>query len=249
MLTRSIPWVLPALFSSVALSRWANADTIEPKASTSGSEPAAAPVDDSAFTSVEASLGLLTLPSADVCPTSPTECQQGETSLAFGIHSLYRTGAFGIGGGITWATTLRNNPARGADELERDHSRRYFLIEGIFRYVPIDIDPWKLWVSGTVGGVVVNDSWSVKADRDVYGDAAFVGPKASTLGTEGLALGLGLGSSYSLTENVALGAGVRYSFWVLPREPDVSPTGDLASLSGNVSSFDFSLTFAYRIPL
>lgn len=210
---------------------------------------AAAHESDRPYTQAEVSAGLLALPGAEVCPTSLGQCSQGEISLAVGIHNLYRYGPVGVGAGILWATTLRSDSALGAEVLERDHSRRYFIVEGALRYYGIRINSWELWAGTTLGMVVVNDSWSVKADREPATDTAFVGPRAATLGTEGLAAGLGVGTEWSFLHNWSFGANLRYSMWFLPDEREVSPTGDVASLSGRVDMFDVGLLLSYRIAL
>ena len=204
---------------------------------------------DRPYTMAEVSAGVFALPGAEVCPTSLDQCSRGETSLAIGIHNLYRYGAVGVGAGILWATTLRSDSAQGAEVLARDHSRRYFLIEGVFRYYGIQVNEWEFWAGGTLGMVVVNDSWSVEADRNPATDTAFVGPRAATVGTEGLAGGVGAGAEWSFFRNWSFGANLRYSMWFLPEIRERSPTGDLASLSGRVDMFDVGLLLAYRIAL
>lgn len=201
------------------------------------------------YTTAELGGGVLALPAAEVCPTSLDECDRGETSVAFGVRNIYRYSAFGIGAGIVFATTLRSDSARGNPDLERDHSRRYFLVEALFRYYALRSDPWEWWFGGTIGGVVVNDSWSVDADREPPEDTAFVGPRSTTIGTEGLALGIAAGGEWTFADNWAFGASARYSNWFLPSEPAFSPTGDVASLSGRVDMFDLILLLGYRIAL
>jgi hypothetical protein len=201
------------------------------------------------FAVAEAGIGLFTLPGADVCIASLDRCEQGETSLAVGIHNLYRYGRVGVGAGIIWATTLRSDSAKGVAELERDHSRRYFQMEAVFRYYAFETDTVDWWVGSTLGGVVVNDSWTVKDDREPYSDTAFVGPRAATVGTEGLASGLAFGGEWSFAENWSFGGLLRYSMWFLPDTPERSPTGDYASLKGRVDTFDLGLRLAYRIAL
>jgi hypothetical protein len=200
------------------------------------------------YTMFELGGGFLTLPAADVCP-SPDQCEQGETSIAVGLHNLYRYRDIAIGAGIQWATTLGAETAAGAPELERDHSRRYFLVEAQFRYYGIRASAWELWGGATLGGVVVNDSWSVKADREPYADTAFVGPRAATIGTEGLAAGVAIGAEWTFASNWSFGSQIRYSSWFLPSEPERLPTGDRASLQGRVDMIDFVLALAYRIAL
>lgn len=210
---------------------------------------AAARERDRPYTMFELGAGLLTLPAADVCPISLDSCEQGETSISMGAHNLYRHRNIGIGAGIQWANTLRAETARGAEEFDRDHSRRYFLVEAQFRYYGIRSNSWEWWAGVNIGGVVVSDSWSVKADREPETDTSFIGPRAASLGTEGLAAGFGVGAEWTVASNWSLGTQIRYSSWFLPDVPEQLPTGDLASLSGRVDMFDFGLTIAYRIAL
>jgi hypothetical protein len=209
------------------------------------------------FMMAELGAGLLTLPAADVCTRDVDDCDQGESSIGIGIQNLYRFDRFGVGAGILFATTLRGDKARGDKDLdgdgeldlERDHSRRYFLVEGQFRYYALRRGTWEFWLGGTFGPVIVNDSWSVKADREPYSDAATVGPRASTVGTEGLAAGIAIGAEWTFAENWSFGSMLRYSSWFLPSEPEKSPTGDIASLSGRVDMFIFGLAIAYRLAI
>ena len=101
----------------------------------------------------------------------------------------------------------------------------------------------------TLGGVVVSDSWSVLADREPYAQTALVGPRAATVGTEGLTAGVAAGFEWTFAKNWSWGMKLRYSSWFLPEERKLSPTVDVASLSGRVDMFDFSVAVAYRIAL
>jgi hypothetical protein len=207
------------------------------------------------YTMAEIQTGFLALPAAKVyfkpvtvCQ-SATDCGQGEYSLAFGFDNLYRFGSFAIGAGIQWATTVRSDAALGAPELEREHSRRYFLVQLQGRYYFIRFSTWDFWAGGLVGGVVVNDSWSVKADREPYADTDLIGPRAATLGTEGLSVGIGAGSEWSFAPNWSFGTKLLYSNWIFPQKPETSPAGDVASLSGRVDVFSVGFIIAYRIAL
>jgi hypothetical protein len=201
------------------------------------------------YTMAELSAGFLALPAAQVCLTSLTNCSRGEFSLALGIHNLYRYRAFGFGAGIEWATTVRSDSARGAAALERDHSRKYFLVEGLVRYYFVQRAALEWWGGATLGGVVVSDSWSVLADRSPYAETALVGPRAATVGTEGLTAGIAGGFEWSFARNWSWGMKLRYANWFLPEQRKLSPTLDVASLSGRVDMFDFGVAIAYRIAL
>jgi len=201
------------------------------------------------YTMVEVNGGSIALPAAKVCPTSLNDCKTGEISLALGIANLYAVGPYGFGASINWATTLRNDAASGDPSLERDHSRRYFLIETFFRYTFLQAKKYEFYVSGSLGGVGVNDSWTVKRDRQPLGSVQFIGPKANTIGSLGVAFGPGVGGSYIIVDNLSIGGALSYENWVLAFHPKTSPTGDVASLSGRLDAFHLSLTLAYRLPL
>ncbi|MFT3767344.1 MAG: hypothetical protein QM820_17735 [Minicystis sp.] len=222
--------------------------------------PAAARADDGAAAKredagtsslVELNTGFLLLPGALVCPQTidPATCKRGEFSLVFGIQNIWRWRDFGFGGGIQWATTLRSDAAQGDPSLERSHSRRYFLVEAQARYYFVNQKRWRGWAGVTIGGIVVNDSWTVKADREPYTDTAFVGPRAATLGTEGLALGLCIGGEWRFANDWSIGPSLRYSNWFLPDARKQSPTLDVASLGGRLDMIDVGLRIAYRIAL
>jgi hypothetical protein len=201
------------------------------------------------YTMVEVNAGVYALPAAKVCPTSLDQCQTGEVSLTLGLSNQYDFGPFGFGAMINWATTLRNDAARGAPELERDHSRRYFIIETFFRYTFVQKKKYEFWALGTLGGLGVSDSWTVKQDRSPPGGVQFIGPKSSTIGTLGVAFGPAVGGDYILIDNLSFGGTLGYENWILPFKPKTSPTGDVASLSGRLDVFHLGISLAYRLPL
>lgn len=217
--------------------------------SASARAAAAATERDRPHTMAELSTGLLTLPAAEVCPSSLNECNRGEASLALGLASIFRYERFGVGGSLRWATTLRNDAAPGAEALERDHSRRYFLAQALGRYYFHRSPSIEWWTGPSFGIVIINDSWSTKADRKPYADTAFVGPRAATIGTEGFSLGLAVGFAWNFATNWAFGTQLRYENWLLPGQRDFLPTHDQASLSGRLDTLDFGLSIAYRIAL
>jgi hypothetical protein len=202
-------------------------------------------------TLAEVSTGFLLLPGALVCPETldPATCKRGEFSFAIGLQNVYRLGNFGFGAGIQWATTLRTDAANGDPGLQREHSRSYFLVEGLFRYYFLRSRSWDFYAGGTVGLVVVNDSWSEEADRDPPTDTAFVGPRAATIGTEGLTLGICAAAEWSFLPNWSFGPSLRYANWFLPNTRQVSPTLDVASLAGRLDMIDVGVRLTYRIAL
>jgi hypothetical protein len=201
------------------------------------------------ITVVELDAGLLALPAAEVCFGSLENCSTGEISLSLGLRNFYQFGRFWIGGGIVWGTTLRSDDARGAPELEREHSRRYFLVEPHFRYSFIHTSIAEAWVGTSLGMVSVRDAWTVAAQRDPVSQVKFVAPEALVVGSEGVAVSVSAGGSYIFADNFSIGGRFRYGNWVLPGEPSTSTLGDLASLSGRVDVFELTTMLAYRLAL
>lgn len=194
-------------------------------------------------------VGLLALPVADVCPFEQTNCEPGETGLAFSLKALGEVYDFAFGAGITFAFGLRGSEAVDPDgSLGREHSRSYFMIEGLFRYFLPSVGDWHWWVGAGLGLAIVNDSWSTTEDRDPYDDTAFVGPRASTLSSEGLTVGGGVGGHWLFTEHWLFGTQLRYSNWILPSRAE-TPFGDSASLAGRIDVIEAGLTIGFRIPL
>ncbi|NUP05081.1 MAG: hypothetical protein HOW73_03355 [Polyangiaceae bacterium] len=201
------------------------------------------------YTVFEAGVGFVALPAAEVCPRSIDECSTGEISLGLGIRNLYEFGPFGIGASVIWATTLRNDDARGDPDLEREHGRRYFLVEALFRYAYVQTHTAEAWVGTGIGVVSIRDSWTVKADRDPVNEVKFVGPDSLIISTEGLSASIMAGGAWIFAENFSLGGLFRYGNWIMPFEPDTTPLGDVASLSGRIDVFELTTTLAYRLAL
>lgn len=197
----------------------------------------------------EVSAGFLALPAAEVCPRSLDECSTGEISLAFGLRNLYQFGPFALGAGILWATTLRNDDARGQVELEREHGRRYFLVEAQFRYSFLQTHNADAWVGTSLGGVMIRDAWTVLADREPVNEVKFVGPDSLTIATEGLSASVIAGGNWIFAQNFLLGGLFRYGNWILPFEADTTPLEDVASLSGRLDVFELALTLGVRLAL
>lgn len=217
--------------------------------SSSGQRASAARERGLPHTVVELNFGFLALPAATVCPTTVDDCSTGEISLALGLRNLYEFGPWSVGAGIIWATTLRSDDARGPAELEREHGRRYFLVEALMRYAFLQTDHAEAWVGGNFGLVSVRDSWTVLAARDPVNKVKFTGPDSGFIDTEGLTISVLAGGAWLFAQNFSLGGYFRYGNWILPFEPETSPFGDVASLSGRVDVFELSTTLAYRLAL
>lgn len=196
-------------------------------------------------------VALLSLPFAEVCPSTQAPCEPGETSVGLSLFTLGRVGNWGFGANITYAFGLRATEAAGAElpGLEREHARRYFLVEGHFRrYLP-PLGAWNWWVGPSLGAVIINDSWSTLADREPYSDTAIVGPRAVTLATEGFAFGASVGGHIRFLDFWILGTHFKYANWLLPSERAQTPVGDLASLAGRIDIFDVGVITGFHLPI
>jgi hypothetical protein len=214
--------------------------------------PVRADVDDSGRVKTHflVGLGLLALPAADVCPFVQADCEPGETGLAVSLATLGEVYDFAFGAGITLALGLKPSEAVDPDgTLEREHGRSYFLVEAQFHYFLPTFSKWNWWVGGSGGAAIVNDSWTTIEDREPYDDTSFVGPRAVTLATEGLALGIGAGGHWMVTEHWLFGTQLRYSNWFFPSEREVTPVGDSASLAGRIDVVEVGVFGGFRIPL
>jgi hypothetical protein len=192
----------------------------------------------------EFGVGLFSLPGAEVCITQLAGCSKGDTSLALSAWPLFRRGNFAAGAGLMLGvTSAKDAPHNDPPDVPRDHSRRYFSIEiTARRYVPLS-PRLEGWAGLTTGLGVVNDTFQSQTGLT---DRAVVGPRGLTLLTEGFTIGLGVGVAYAVSENWHFGGGARVSNWFLPGTPTRDPLGDLASLTGRVTTIDLGLTMAYR---
>jgi hypothetical protein len=197
----------------------------------------------------EAGVGWLTLPGADVCIDRKTGCSKGDTSLALELWQLYRQSTrFAFGAGILLALIPTTDaPQADPEGLERDHSRRYFTIEGMIRYYPYVGETVEWWFGGTGGLVVVSDRFVVSQHAE--DDRALLGPRGVTVRTEGGTIGIAGGPVLALAPHWSLGLTLRYGHWFLPNEPARDPLGSEASLTGRNTVFSAGATVAFRTEL
>jgi hypothetical protein len=196
----------------------------------------------------EAGVGWLTLPGADVCIERRTGCSKGDTSLALDLWQLYRQSSrFALGAGILLALIPTTDaPKQDPEGVERDHTRRYFTVEGMLRYYPYVGDTVEWWVGATGGLVVVSDRFVV---ADAEDDRALLGPRGVTVRTEGGTIGLAGGPVLALAPHWSLGLNLRYAHWFLPNEPARDPLGSEASLTGSNAVFSIGVSIAFRTAL
>ncbi len=197
----------------------------------------------------EFGVGWLTLPNAEVCVSrTGAGCSRGDTSLVLDAWQLFRLNlriAFGAGitlGLIPTTDAPREDPAG----IQRDHTRRYFTVEGTARYYFYVEETFEAWTGVNGGLVVVSDTFSTAEEQL---DRALVGPRGITIRTEGYSIGLGAGVAFQVAEHWSLGAGLRLGNWFLPSEPEVNPFGDEASLTGRNLMFSGGINVAYRTTL
>jgi hypothetical protein len=211
--------------------------------------PAGPPGEERLMGMAEFGLGWIVLPGAEVCvERTQAGCSRGDSSLELEAWQLFRVkGVFAVGAGITLGLTPTTDaPRQDPEGIERDHSRRYFTVEGTVRYYPYREETLEAWVGLTSGLVVVSDRFeATNGDQEIQ----LVGPQGVTIRTEGYTIGLAVGAAYVFAPNWAVGGAFRYGNWFLPAEPARDPLGDEASLVGRISVFGLGANIAYRVPL
>ena len=215
---------------------------------------------DRPHTVAELETGVIILPTAPISVanrggTTPFgRIGRGDATLQMGLHLVFRGGpdwALGVMAAFS-PLPISDSDYRNAYGLQRTHSRNYLYIALEGRYVPLRFGRFDIWTGLTVGGVVV-------ADRFVtVGEAvpAILGSRQLTVRSEGFALGIQVGATYSLTESLVVGITGRATRWFLPNaqgdpttDPSCSSIGDCPTLTGPIESFELGASIGYRIPL
>jgi hypothetical protein len=211
-----------------------------------GRPPAGARI-DRPFTVAQLGVGLLTLPAADVCLLGQA-CTKGDNSIQVDFWQLYRANRyFAIGAGASVAIKpVTDNPPRTGG-IDRTHTRSYFLVEGQARYYALRAETFEAWLGVTAGVVIVTDRYSIEGGETPR--AAIIGPRASTIRTEGAATGALLGAEWSFAPNWAVGFTARYMQWFLPVNAATTVFLDRATLTGQQSALNFGISCSYRIAL
>jgi hypothetical protein len=198
----------------------------------------------------ELGVGLLSLPGATLCVDSTGDCVKGDSSLLLEGWTLVRPMPYlALGAGLGLGTnTTDSHLARSSGGVPRLHGHGYFTAEAAGRWYSQPWGPFEPWLGGTAGLIVVNDSFSSTAETPTS-SAAFVGPRASTLSTEGLSLGLGAGVAYRLSARWSLATSMRGSMWVLPTRPARNAMGDESSLRGVNYAYMLVGALCYEVAL
>ncbi len=195
------------------------------------------------YGAVEFGVGVLALPDAEVCGGGQAGCERGDVSLEVDAWPLFRPSPlFAVGAGITLALTPTQDVPSTSTRFPREHSRRYFLVEGIGRYYFVYGRAAELWAGLSTGLVVVSDNFE---SRDAPSDLV-IGGNSANIATEGLSLGLATGVTLGISDALQLGGTLRVANWFLPSTPEVLAFGEEASLSGRVTMLNLALTLAYH---
>jgi hypothetical protein len=202
---------------------------------------------DRPHTLAQLGVGFLTLPGADVC-LKGQPCTKGDSSIELDFWQLYRADRhFAIGAGASVAIKPTTDNPQTEAGIDRSHTRSYFLVEGVGRYYALHFDTFEAWVGATVGGVIVSDRYAIEGGE--VPTAAIIGPRSSTLRTEGGTIGALLGAQWSFAPNWALGLNARYMRWFLPSEPATTVFLDRATLTSQQSVLAVGISCSYRIAL
>jgi hypothetical protein len=218
----------------------------EQSAGESGSQLAAGPDRDFShpYGAVEFGIGVLALPDAEVCGGQEVGCDRGDVSLEVDAWPLFRPSPwFAVGAGMTLALTPTQDVPQRDMMFPRDHSRRYFLVEGIGRYYFVYGRRVEFWAGLSTGLVVVSDNFRTQS---ALPGIALIGSDSANIATEGLSMGLAAGATFGVSPVLQIGGTLRLANWFLPSTPEVLALGDEASLSGRVTMINLAITVAYH---
>lgn len=220
----------PSVASAQTVGDPAGADGAVPP-SEEGDPPPSVP---RATLTTQVDVGLLALPFAKSQPFADAPEEPGEAGLGAGVHVLGRIGNLGFGAGFTYGLGFKTSEAPGNSPLAREHSRLYYLLDGVFRYYLPTMEGLTWWFAASAGVAVVNDTWTNLADRDPASPYHVVGLKKTTILSEGFMAGVELGAHHKFLDRWIVGGRVRYSNWILPGPREHTPFGDRASLGGEL---------------
>lgn len=210
-------------------------------------DAAAAPQLDNPYTVAEVGLGILTLPTTDICLTQPGTCTKGDTNPYAWIWMLYRaTNDFAVGAGTSLARPFSAESTQRTEEIERTHLREYMLIDITGRYYGLQLPNVEGWLGMTVGGAVISDQYKTNAETS---DAVILGPSGVVVRTEGVTAGIGAGVGWNFARNWTVEGSFRSAWWFLPSDRACGTTGDCATLSQDVAMFSLGVGVGYRISL
>jgi hypothetical protein len=196
------------------------------------------------YGAVEFGIGVLALPDAEVCGGPSVGCDRGDVSLEVDAWPLFRPSPwFAVGAGMTLALTPTQDVPQRATMFPRDHSRRYFLVEGIGRYYFAYGRDLEVWAGLSTGLVVVSDNFRTNAALPV---GMLIGSDSANIATEGFTLGLAAGATFGVSDVLQIGGTLRVGNWFLPSNPEVIAFEEEGSLSGRVTMINLALTVAYH---
>jgi hypothetical protein len=192
---------------------------------------------------VEFGIGVLALPDAKLCG-GEAGCDKGDISLEVDAWPLFRASPnFAVGAGMTLALIPMQDVPRQSTRFSREHSRRYFIAEGIGRYYFIHGPALEIWSGISAGLIVVSDNFRTRSNE---ANVPLVGSDSANIATEGLSLGLGTGVTFGVNPHLQVGATLRFANWYLPPDRQVIAFGEEASLSNRVTMLNLALTVAYH---
>lgn len=143
--------------------------------------------------------------------------------------------------------TLALTPTQDAPQqnmrFPREHTRRYFLVEGIGRYYFVHGRVLEAWSGISTGLVVVSDNFRTTGTGS---EMTIIGADNANIATEGLTLGGAAGVTFGVNQVLQLGATLRVANWFLPSTRERIAFGEAASLSDRVTMIHFAFTVAYH---
>lgn len=191
---------------------------------------------------IEFGVGVLALPDARLC--GGAGCDRGDISLEVDAWPIFRASPrFAVGAGITLALTPTQDVPRRITTFSRDHSRRYFMVEGVGRYYFAHGRALEVWGGASTGLVVVSDNFRTASSEPAF---TIIGANSANIATEGLSLGLAAGATFGVSDQLQVGGTLRFANWFLPSKQEVIAFEEEASLANRVTMINLALTVAYH---
>ncbi|HNS96422.1 MAG TPA: hypothetical protein PLJ27_14610 [Polyangiaceae bacterium] len=199
------------------------------------------------YTVAEFGVGILALPTTDICLAQPNTCTKGDLTPHGWIWMLYRASSeFVVGAGTSLARPFSGETTKRTEQIEREHIRQYMMIDVTGRYYGLRLPSVEGWLGMTFGGAVISDQYKTTGEAS---DAVILGPAGVVVRTEGLSAGIAAGLGWAFAPNWTLESSFRSAWWFLPSDRACGTTVDCATLSDDVAIFSLGIGVGYRISL
>ncbi len=194
---------------------------------------------------VEIGVGALSLPYKQLCLPTQNKCASADYTLLGSLRYILRWDhrfAAGVNVSIGFRPISDDASQNSPDgKIERDHSRNYFMLTGVWRYYFVRRQGFEMW-AGVAGGLIVISDQYVLRDPGT----AIINPRSTTIATTGPMGAVALGADWALSPSWTLGGWTTQMLWFLPSKYACASTYDCASVSGRAYSLELGINLTYR---